>query len=160
MSDAAIRALAVFKQQIGVKSPPGDYHQVDQSQISAFAETTLDRQYIHVDPERAETESPYQATIAHGFLTLSLVTHLVRSIPETNPDALADKVMTINYGLDRVRLPAPVKVDSRIRARRELLAADLKGDNAIQLKYLVTVEIEGEEKPACVAECLTRVIYA
>lgn len=159
MCDAASRALEIWEEHIGIESSPGAFHQVDQTQISAFADTTLDRQYIHVDPKRAEAESPYRTTIAHGFLTLSLVPHLVKSIPESNPHALAEQVMTINYGLDRVRFPAAVKVDSRIRARRTLLAAELKDNNAIQLKYLVTVEIEGEEKPACVAECLTRVVY-
>lgn len=159
MSQAAEQALESFQGRIGVAEPPGSWHTVDQAQINAFADTTLDRQFIHIDPVAAAQKSPYGVTIAHGFLTLSMLSHLVGSIPRPAPDPYEGAATMINYGLDRVRWPTPVKVNSRIRARRALTSAELKDGSTIQLKHLVTVDIEGTEKPACVAEWLTRVIY-
>lgn len=156
----AEEALAIFQKHQGAEEGVGEWHTVTQEQINLFADATGDHQFIHVDPEKAARLSPYKVTIAHGFLTLSLIVHLGRSIPPIDPRAYEGVVMGINYGLDRVRFPAPVKVDSRIRARRELLGAELKGPGTIQLKQRVTVEIEGEEKPGCVAETLTRLVYA
>jgi acyl dehydratase len=152
-------ALDRFRELIGREEAASPFHTVDQQQIDAFAEATLDRQYVHVDPGRAKKESPYGTTIAHGFLTLSMISHLVSNVPRADPDPYAEAVTLINYGLDRVRFPCPVRVDSRIRAHRELVSADAKGEHTIQLKHRVTVEIEGEEKPACVAEWITRAIY-
>lgn len=159
MSEAAQRSMSVFREMIDVEEPPGDWHLVDQPQINAFADTTLDRQFIHIDPVAAAAKSPYGVTIAHGFLTLSMLSHLVESIPRPIPDPYEGAAAMINYGLDRVRWPTPVKVDSRIRARRQLMDAELKDPNTVQLKHLLTIDIEGTEKPACVAEWLTRVIY-
>ncbi len=156
----AEEALAIFQKHLGTEEGVGQWHTVTQEQINLFADATGDHQFIHVDPEKAAKLSPYKVTIAHGFLTLSLIVHLGRSIPPVDPKAYEGVVMGINYGLDRVRFPAPVKVNSRIRARRELLGAELKGPGTIQLKQRVTVEIEGEEKPGCVAETLTRLVYA
>ena len=99
-------------------------------------------------------------TIAHGFLTLSLLPHLGGKIPPVDPQAYEGLVMGVNYGLDKVRFPSPVKVDSRVRARRTLGSVERKAPNTLQLKQVVTIEIEGETKPACVAESLTRLIYA
>jgi acyl dehydratase len=160
MSSKAEAALALFQSNAGREEGVGEWHRVGQQQIDRFADATLDHQFIHVDPEKSAKLSPYKVTIAHGFLTLSLVVHLGGSIPPLEPRAYEGVVMGVNYGLDRVRFPSPVKVDSRIRSRRELLSAELKAPNTIQLKQRVTVEIEGEEKPACVAETLTRLVYA
>jgi acyl dehydratase len=160
MSTHAESALAIFQTQIGREEGVGEWHIVDQKQIDGFADATLDHQFIHVDPEKAAKLSPYKVTIAHGFLTLSLVVHLGASIPPSAPKAYEGLVMGVNYGLDRVRFPSPVKVNSRIRSRRELVGAELKAPNTIQLKQKVTIEIEGEEKPGCVAETLTRLVYA
>jgi acyl dehydratase len=159
MPATAQRALEIFRSRIGVQDAPGEYHVVAQAQIDAFAEATLDRQFIHIDPARARIESPYGVTIAHGFLTLSLLTHLVSSIPRVEPDPFEGRTLAINYGLDRVRFPSPVTSGSRVRARRSLASAEMKDDRTVQLKYEATVEIEGREKPACVAEWLLRVIY-
>ena len=159
MSSKAETALALFQQRVGQEEGVGDWHTVDQKQINLFADATLDHQFIHVDPEKAAQLSPYKVTIAHGFLTLSMVVHLGASIPPADPAAYAGLTMGINYGLDRVRFPSPVKVNSRIRARRTLVSAELKAPNVIQLKQKVAVEVEGEEKPACVAEVLTRLVY-
>lgn len=160
MPTKAEAALEKFKARVGSEEGTSDWHQIDQSQINLFADATGDHQFIHVDPERAAQLSPYKVTIAHGFLTLSLLPSLGASIPPADPAAFEGLVMGVNYGLDRVRFPAPVKVDSKVRARRELLSAELKAPNTLQLKQRVTIEIEGEDKPGCVADSLTRLIYA
>ena len=156
---AAARALELFQARIGIPETPGEYHKIEQSQIDAFADVTHDHQFIHVDPERCRRESPFGVTIAHGFLSLSLMTHLVKSIARLEPNPYAGAAVTLNYGCDRLRFPSPVKVGSRLRAQRQLVSAELKDLNSIQLKHAITVEIEGESKPACAAEWLTRVIY-
>ena len=160
MASKAQQALAIFQKHIGNEEGVGEWHKVSQEQINQFADATLDHQFIHVDPEKAAELSPYKVTIAHGFLTLSLVVHLGKTIPPLDAAAYEGLVMGVNYGLDRVRFPNPVKVDSNIRARRELVSAELKDPNSLQLKQQVTIEIEGESKPACVAEQLTRLVYA
>ena len=152
-------ALEIFRKRIGEEDGPGEWHAVDQEQIQRFADATLDHQFIHVDPERAR-KTPFGSTIAHGFLTLSLLPHLQASIPVGDAAAREGVVMGINYGLDKVRFPSPVKVDSRVRARRSLQEVDLVAPNTLQVKQKVTVEIEGGTKPACVAEFLSRLIYA
>jgi acyl dehydratase len=159
MSSKAEAALEIFKKNLGTDEGVGEWHPVSQDQINLFADATLDHQFIHVDPEKSAKVSPYKVTIAHGFLTLSLVVHLQKTIPQSNPEAYEGVIMGVNYGLDRVRFPNPVKVDSKVRARRELLEAELKAPNTIQIKQRVTVEIEGEEKPGCSAETLARIIY-
>jgi acyl dehydratase len=158
MSNAE-KAVAMFQKRIGEPEGPGEWHQVDQDQIDRFADATLDHQFIHIDPERAR-KTPFGTTIAHGFLTLSLLPHLSGSIPRQDAEAYQGVAMAINYGLDKVRFPSPVKVNARVRAHRELISADLVAPTTIQLKQKLTVEIEGETKPACVAEFLTRLVYA
>jgi len=160
MATHAEAALTLFEKQVGREEGVGEWHLVDQKQIDLFADATLDHQFIHVDPEKAAKLSPYEVTIAHGFLTLSLVVHLGASIPPVDPKAYEGLVMGVNYGLDRVRFPSPVKVNSRVRARREIVSAEMKAPNTIQLKQKVTVEVEGQEKPGCVAETLARLVYA
>ena len=160
MASNAESALEIFSANVGKKEGVGEWHTIDQKQIDLFADATLDRQFIHIDPQKAAELSPYKVTIAHGFLTLSLVVHLGKTIPPLDAAAYEGLVMGVNYGLDRVRFPNPVKVDSNIRARRELVSAELKDPNSLQLKQQVTIEIEGESKPACVAEQLTRLVYA
>lgn len=160
MASNAEAALEIFHRHVGKEEGVGEWHTVDQKQIDLFADATLDHQFIHVDPKRAAELSPYKVTIAHGFLTLSLIVHLGGSIPPVDASAYKGLVMGVNYGLDRVRFPSPVKVGSRVRARRELVSADVVAPNTIQLKQKVAVEIEGEAKPGCVAETLSRLIYA
>ena len=160
MATNAEAALEVFKKNVGNEEGVGDWFTVTQDQINLFADATYDHQFIHVDPEKSAQMSPYKVTIAHGFLTLSMVPHLGSSVPQTDPAAYKGLAMGINYGLDKVRFPSPVKVDSKIRARRSLVEAELKNPTTIQTKQLVTIEIEGEDKPACVAESLTRLIYS
>jgi acyl dehydratase len=157
---AASDALEIWKQHIGKEEGVGEWFQVDQSRINAFADATLDHQFIHIDPEKSAKLSPYKVTIAHGFLTLSLVPHLGGKIPPVDPKAYEGLVMGVNYGLEKVRFPNPVRVDSKVRARRTLASVEQKAPNTLQLKQVVTIEIDGQEKPGCVAETLTRLIYS
>lgn len=159
MASSAQPALSLLTPTIGVERPPGQWHTVTQEQIDAFAQTTLDDQFIHTDPFRAARETPFGATIAHGFLTLSLVSYLVRSIPDSTPEAGKGRTIGINYGLDRVRFPNPVRVNSRIRARQTLLAVEQRDEHTLQLTHRTTIEIEGQTKPACVADWIIRAIY-
>jgi acyl dehydratase len=160
MASNAEKALEVLKKYVGKEEGTSEWHLVDQTQINLFADATLDRQFIHVDPVLAAQVSPYKTTIAHGFLTLSLVPFLGSSIKPVDAAMYEGIMMGINYGLDKVRFPSPVKVNSRVRSRRELMSAELVSPNTIQLKQKVTIEIEGEAKPGCVAETLSRLIYS
>ena len=127
-----------------------DWIEINQAQINKFADATGDHQYIHVDEDRA-AETPFGATIAHGFLTLALLSKLSSM---NGGIKLKNSVMGINYGLDKVRFVSPVKVNSRVRARFELVSAEEKKPKHYLLKHNVTVEIEGVEKPALIAEWL------
>ena len=159
MSENAQNAFALFQEVEGKESATGDWMDVDQALINQFADVTRDHQFIHVDPERAKA-TPFGTTIAHGFLTLSLLTHLGASANPENPDParFAGMVMGVNYGFDKVRFVSPVKVGSRIRVHSLLSKVELKG-NAVQQTRAMTVEIEGEERPALVADWLTRAVY-
>lgn len=122
---------------------------IDQDRVNAFADATLDHQFIHVDLDRAAM-TPFGGTIAHGFLTLSLLPHFLQSAAVP----VEGTVMAINYGADKVRFLQPVKVGSRVRARAVLTSVDERRPGQWLLKETVTVEIEGEQKPAMVAEAL------
>jgi len=142
--------LDELKSLVGQEIAVSDYVPVTQEQINQFAETTGDHQWIHVDVERARRESPYKTTIAHGFLTLSLISSLARDAIEIRGVRLG-----VNYGLDRVRFPGAVPSGSKLRARVSVQAVeDIAG--GIQAKFLYTVEREGEAKPCCVAEWVIR----
>jgi len=134
---------------LGQRFAESDWLLIDQARISAFAEATEDRQWIHVDPARA-AQGPFGATIAHGFLTLSLLSHFVGTT-----FVVDDVRMSLNYGLNRVRFPAPVPVGSRLRAGFKLLALDAI-EGGMQLTVEVGVEREGSDKPVCVAESVLR----
>ena len=129
-----------------------DWLEIAQATINEFADATGDRQWIHVDPERAARESPFGGTIAHGFLTLSLLPQLYQSCIEINP-----RRMGINVGFNRVRFTAPVRVGTRIRARFTLQGVEPIKDG-FQFVWKVTIESEGGDKPACVAEWVTRAL--
>ncbi len=160
MSEAAAKAFELFRADIGNDEGTGEWFQITQDQINQFADVTLDHQFIHVDPERAKA-TPFGTTIAHGMLTLSMLTHLAAGASSAPPDPAkyAGVLMGINYGFNKVRFVNPVKVGSRIRARAVTTNAELKG-NAIDVTRTFTVEIEGEDKPALVAEWITRTVYA
>ena len=143
-------AIEAIGQELGVS----DWTGIDQKRIDAFADVTGDHQWIHVDPDRASSESPYGATIAHGFLTLSLIPGLSKANYRVE-----NAKMGINYGLNRVRFLAPVPVGSRIRLRSELIDANKVDDNTVDLVVRQTVELEGSGKPAAVAEIIARMVF-
>lgn len=141
--------LAAFAQAEGDVLGTSDWMLVEQERIDRFAEATGDHQWIHVDPERAK-DGPFGATIAHGFLTLSLLPPLLNSLYRVD-----DVTMAVNYGLDKVRFMAPVRVDSKIRATAKVLTVTpLEG--AVQAVFETTFEIEGSEKPAAVVQSIVR----
>jgi acyl dehydratase len=149
--------LEVLRENFGQEIAVGEWLTIEQTRIDAFAAATGDRQWIHIDPERARRESPFGTTVAHGFLTLALLPFLTGS---NSPDYLRRHFpgmrLRVNYGLNRLRFPTPVKCGDRIRARTLLKNATLL-DNGIEVTYLFTVDVEGSEKPALVAEQLLRV---
>lgn len=159
MSEAAANAFPLFQADIGNDEGTGEWFEVTQDQIDRFADVTHDHQFIHVDPEAAKN-TPFGTTIAHGFLTLSMLTHLSAGASAGTPDParFAGLLMGINYGFNKVRFVNPVKVGSRIRARAVTANVEIKG-GAIDVTRAFTVEIEGETKPALVAEWITRMVY-
>src|SRR5690554_5687266 len=142
---------AELKQYEGQELGVSEWFAIDQARINAFAYATLDHQFIHVDEEKAR-QTPFGGTIAHGYLTVSLLPHLQTSIDGlVVPKGLK---MGMNYGFDKLRFMAPVKVNSRIRARAKLISADERRLGQWLLKFEYTIEIEGEDKPAVLAEWL------
>ena len=140
-------------EMVGEDLGSSDWFTIDQDRINAFADVTLDHQFIHVDPAQA-AQTPLGGTIAHGFLTLSLIPYFtaqVGVIPE-------NMVMMFNYGLDRLRFITPVKSGSAVRAHSRLIDATERGPGQLLIKTEITVEIEGEDKPALVAETLTMAV--
>lgn len=141
--------LDALKKAAGTHLGKSEWLVIDQARINTFADATGDHQWIHVDAERAKT-GPFGATIAHGFLTLALIANFLPQIIEMRGIS-----MGINYGLEKVRFPNPVRVGSRVRASADLASVeDVKG--GVQAKIVITIEIEGQDKPACVAEKLVR----
>ena len=145
--------IAGFEAHVGQHLGYSDWRQITQKEIDLFAEATGDHQWIHVDPEKA-AQGPYGATIAHGYLTLSLVPILVQQIYR-----VTGLSMQVNYGSDKLRFPAPVPVDSRIRAGAELVKVE-RNDNGGRATVRVTVEVEGSDRPACVVDTIAAMIDA
>ena len=137
---------------VGTEIGVTDWFEIDQDRVDAFADATLDHQFIHVDPQAAAA-TPFGGTIAHGFLTLALLPHFLEDISPQVEGAL----FAMNYGTDKVRFLQPVRVGSRIRARNTLAAVDEKRPGQWLIKQTVTMEIEGEERPAMVAELLAMI---
>ena len=145
--DTAESLKAYVGKEIGVS----DWLTITQERIAQFAEATNDWQWIHLDRERAEKESPYGTTIAHGFLTLSLISRFMRDVIQVRSGVR----MAVNYGLNRVRFPSPVRAGSKIRARVVLLSVK-EISEAYENVFSVTIESEDSEKPCCVAEPIVR----
>jgi len=146
--DSNESVLSRVGQELGVS----DWLGIDQARVNLFADATDDHQWIHVDPKRAQ-EGPFGATIAHGYLTLSLISRFMPELLELRMR------MGVNYGTDKVRFPAPVKVGDRIRARALLVSAEATKDGGIQANIRVTVEIENGSKPGCVADTIARYYF-
>lgn len=143
--------IARLREAIGAQRGPSSWRTVSQEDINRFAQITGDNQWIHVDVERAK-QSPFGGTIAHGFLTLSLLAPITQGLL-----TVTDATTGINYGLDRVRFPAPLPVGSQWRGGMEVVEVDDIGGGGVQMKLRVTIEVKGSEKPACVADALVRV---
>ena len=143
--ESAAGIAASVGQEVGVS----DWHTVTQDQIDLFAEATGDHQWIHVDPQRAAS-GPYGTTIAHGYLTLSLLAPLMKQTYRID-----NAKMGLNYGLNKVRFPAPVKVGSRVRARVTVKSVE-ELPASVQTVWSSVIEVDGSDKPACIAETVTR----
>jgi acyl dehydratase len=151
MPPLEIDHLSSLKEFEGREAPPTDWLVLTQERIQKFADATEDRQWIHVDPEQAARESPYGGTIAHGFLTLSLLSYFARQSIRVREGV----AMGINYGLNRVRFPSPVRAGAAIRAQVTLLSVK-ESPNFVDAVLSVTIEMRGGKKPCCVAEYLAR----
>jgi len=158
MTTHADNAAALFAALVGVPGEPGAWLQIDQERINRFADVTEDHQFIHVDPEACASSSPWSMPIAHGFLTLSLLTALSTSLPQ-DPRVLEGMVRGVNYGFDKVRFLSPVRVMRRIRAVGMITDVRRADATTLQVTRAITVEIEGEVKPALVADWVTRQVY-
>jgi acyl dehydratase len=155
MAQVTTNGIEDLKDLIGQQVGPSDWREVTQELINTFAEVSGDDQWIHVDVERAKTESPFGTTVAHGNLTLSLIDGLRKDLIQSEGFALG-----VNYGWNKVRFPAPVPAGSRVRATAEVVSVDDVGGNWWQIVTRFTVEVEGNEKPACVAESVGRALPA
>jgi acyl dehydratase len=155
MEPVQVDGIEQLKELIGQELGPSDWLEVTQEDIDRFADVSRDHQWIHVDPERAATESPYGTTVAHGNLTLSLVDSF-------RPQLIQNRGVKIgiNYGFNKVRFPAAVPAGTRVRARAELLAVEELGDGWWQVVTKYTIEGEQSEKPVCVAESVGRALVA
>lgn len=150
MPTTDIHGISQLRERIGQEVAVSDWLTITQARIDQFAEVTEDRQWIHLDAERTQSESPYGTTIAHGFLTLSLLSYLISQAIE-----LHGFRMGVNYGFNRVRFTAPVPAGSNIRARFTINALDEIRDG-VQITWGVVIEVEGATKPCCVADWITR----
>ena len=146
--ESADAILAAIGQPLG----SSEWLSITQERVNLFADATDDHQWIHVDPVRAK-DGPFGACIAHGYLTLSLVSHFLPQIVQVKMK------MGVNYGTDKVRFPNAVKVGARIRGSGELIAAEKTKDGGLQATIRVTIEIEGENRPACVADTISRYYF-
>ena len=148
-----VNGIEELKGLVGQTIGPSEWREVTQEAIDPFAEISGDDQWIHVDVERAKTESPFGTTVAHGNLTLSMIDGFRTALMESTGFK-----MGVNYGWNKVRFPAPVPAGSRIRASVESVSVDEVGDGWFQVTQRWTVEVEGSEKPACVAESVGRLL--
>ncbi len=150
------RLVEMYKTKIGKVIHTGEWVKIEQKRIDAFAQATGDIQWIHTDTEKSKKHSPYKTTIAHGFLTLSMIPFLTQSnSPVFFQKNYPGMRMRINYGLNKVRFPTPVKVNSRIRAQTVPVSVRKLRDS-VEIIYRITVEVENTDKPACIAEQIVR----
>ncbi len=158
LTSAAASALEALTARLGQEIHVSDWLLVTQQRVQEFAGATGDHQWIHVDAERAARESPYKAPIAHGYLTLSLHI-LLRGLVSADRPYAPGVVNVINYGLNKVRFPNAVRVGARVRGRFTLVGAEAVAANVLQVSEQYIVEIEGQAKPACIAESLFRLAF-
>ncbi len=156
--DALQKAYDIMTSRIGEQTSQSEWFEVTQERINDFAEVTMDHQWIHIDVERAN-KGPFGTPIAHGHLTLSIMSHLPRAAQASvEGPAIEGQKLSINYGFDKVRFPSPVPVGAKIRTTGTLKRVEIKGGMIETMNELV-VEVQGQEKPACVAESLGRMVF-
>lgn len=148
---------AELESMVGTEVYVGPWLTITQERINMFAQATEDYQWIHVDPERAKRESPFGTAIAHGYLTLSLLPYLSGYVNPEEP-IYPEAKWVVNYGMNRMRFPHPVKVEDRVRVRTVLQAIE-EVAGGLQIISQMTIEIDGEEKPGCVAEVVYRIYF-
>jgi acyl dehydratase len=149
-------SLETYQSMVGREIGVSSWHLVDQKRIDAFAEVIEDFQFIHIDPERAKRETAFGTTVAHGFLTMSLLSIMSYEVMPI----IEGTTMGVNYGFDRLRFISPVRAGSRVRGRFTLMEAKLRKSTELQWRTSVTVEIEGEEKPALAADWIGLIYFA
>ena len=138
-----------FRSLLGKQLPVGNWYLITQEMINDFANATLDKQWIHIDEQRAEKESPFKSTIAHGFMSVSMISKLLE-----DTFSIKSVKMGLNYGLNKVRFPNPVPVNSKLRMISTVKEIEDLTNNGIKVTFSCTIEIKGQDKPACVAEFL------
>lgn len=144
--------ISDFKTLLGKELPKGNWYTVTQEMITDFANATLDKQWIHVDEERAGKESPFKSTIAHGFMSVAMISKLLEDV-----FVIKSLKMGLNYGLNKVRFPNPVPVNSKLRMHATVTKIEDLNNNGIKVTFSCVIEIENQEKPACVAEFLAAI---
>jgi acyl dehydratase len=149
-------SLETYQEMVGREIGVSSWHVVDQKRIDGYADVIEDHQFIHVDPERAKKETAFGTTIAHGFLTMSLLSIMSYEVMPV----ISGTTMGVNYGFDKLRFISPVRSGSRVRGRFTLAEATLRKPKELQSRTHVTVEIEGEEKPALVADWIGLIYFA
>jgi acyl dehydratase len=149
-------SLATYQGMVGHEVGVSSWHLVDQKRIDAYADVIEDHQFIHVDPERARRETDFGTTVAHGFLTMSLLSIMSYEVMPM----ISGTTMGVNYGFDRLRFVSPVRSGSRVRGRFTLMEAKLRKPTELQSRTSVTVEIEGEDKPALVADWIGLIYFS
>ena len=149
--------LTDLRSKVGTEIHVSDWVEITQDMVDAFGKATGDMQWLHTNPERAAAESPYKTTIAHGYFTLSLYPNLRGLVDDSKP-LFPDAKNVINYGLNKLRFPAAVPIGSRIRAHIELMSAE-EVKNSLELVEKYNIEVEGQDRPACIAEAIMRVYF-
>jgi acyl dehydratase len=149
-------SLAVYQGMVGNEVGVSSWYLVDQKRIDVFADVIEDHQFIHIDPERARKETPFGSTVAHGFLTMSLLSIMSYEVMPV----IEGTTMGVNYGFDKLRFISPVRAGSRVRGRFVLAEAKLRKSKELQSRTNVTVEIEGEDRPALVADWIGLIYFA
>ena len=149
MKPLVFKDFSEFKSMIGKELPTGDWYTITQQMINDFANATLDKQWIHVDEERAAKESPFKKTVAHGFMSVAMISKLLEEA-----FIIKSLKMGLNYGLNKVRFPNPMPVNSDLRMHTSVKEIEQLANNGIKVTFTCIIEIKGQEKPACVAEFL------
>ncbi|MDA9311731.1 MaoC family dehydratase [Polaribacter sp.] len=147
METQIFKNINAFKTSLGRPLPDGEWYTVTQQMINDFANATLDKQWIHIDEERAAKESPFKSTVAHGFMSVAMISKMLE-----NAFKIESVTMGLNYGMNKVRFPNPVPVNSELRMLTSVKEIVNLGDNGVKVTFNCTIEIKGQEKPACVAE--------